>query len=196
MKKKSLHWIILAGGRSSRMGGEDKGLIIINGQPLIRIVYDRLNKQISPIYINANQNLDKYAKLAAVHSDEIGGFQGPLAGIQSSLLRSNSQWVGFTPCDSPNLPNDLVTKLTADLDPNVDVYVAHDGYSVQPVFSVWNKDVLPKLDSFLNAGDRKIKRLLSICNTRYVDFSHRPDTFINLNTPEELNHFENNNDIT
>lgn len=196
MKNKSLHWVILAGGRATRMGGEDKGLLTLNGKPLIEIVYNRLCNQVESIGINANRNQEKYSEYAQVHSDELQGFLGPLAGIHASIQGSKSDWIGFTPCDTPDLPDDLVARLTADLKPDVDVYVAHDGRYPQPVFSVWNKNALSKLETFLQAGDRKMKLLLDICNTEYVDFSHRPKTFTNLNTPEELSHFGRHNDNT
>lgn len=191
MHNNSLSWVILAGGRASRMGGNDKGLLMLRDKTLVETVYSRLSNQIELIRINANRNQSTYSKLAEVHSDQIDGFQGPLAGIHASLNLSDTQWIGFTPCDTPNIPDDLVRRLSANLDSKVDVYVAHDGKHAQPVFSVWNKRALPKLESFLQAGDRKIKLLLDRCNTQYIDFSDKPETFINLNTPEELTQFGN-----
>lgn len=189
MDNNSISWVILAGGKASRMGGSDKGLLVLNGQTLVEIVHSRLSKQIGHIKINANRNQELYGKLAPVHSDDMSGFQGPLAGIHASLKHANTQWVGFTPCDAPNIPNNIVRRLSKTLEPTVDVYVAHDGKHAQPVFSIWNTRSLPKLESFLRAGDRKIKLLLEQCSTQYVDFSDSPQTFINLNTPDDLTQF-------
>ncbi|WP_413284421.1 molybdenum cofactor guanylyltransferase MobA [Vibrio sp. MA40-2] len=186
MAKNKLSWIILAGGQASRMGGTDKGLLLLNGQSLVQTIYNKLKNQVSSIAINANRNQLEYSKIACVHGDTITGFQGPLAGIHASLLRSTSQWVGFTPCDAPNIPTTLVSRLSASLDNNIDIYVAHDGTYPQPVFSVWNGNMLNKLERFLNQGDRKMKLLFEQCNVRYVDFSDIPETFVNLNTPEQL----------
>lgn len=191
MINNSISWVILAGGKASRMGGSDKGLLMLNGKPLIETVHSRLFDQVDQIRINANRNQDCYGKFAKVHGDEIGGFQGPLAGIHASLISANTDWVGFTPCDTPNIPRDLVKRLSENLDSKVDVYVAHDGKYAQPVFSIWNVRSLAKLEHFLRAGDRKIKLLLEQCKTQYVDFSDKPETFINLNTPEELTQFGN-----
>lgn len=191
MNNKTLSWVILAGGRASRMGGNDKGLVLLNGKPLIENVLLKLKPQIDSIYINANRNLVAYESYAPVVTDRMPDFQGPLAGIHAALQNSRSDWVGFTPCDTPNLPEDLVLRLTKRLDPDVDVYVAHDGQHAQPVFSVWNRKSVDQLTKFLSAGDRKIKLLLDRCNTVFVDFSDCPDSFINLNTPEELDHFGN-----
>jgi molybdopterin-guanine dinucleotide biosynthesis protein A len=195
MGNKSLSWVILAGGRASRMGGNDKGLILLNNEPLIKTVYDRLTNQVDDIKINANRNHGIYSQFAPVFNDEISGFQGPLAGIHASLLQSSTSWVGFTPCDAPNIPDDLVKRLSATLEHGKEVYVANDGTHAQPVFSIWHKNALPKLSAFLQAGDRKIKMLLEKCDTVYVDFSDNPDTFINLNTPEQLAQFGHNNKL-
>ncbi len=186
MTTNSLSWVILAGGRSSRMGGNDKGLLSLNDKRLIEIILNKLQQQTDTIIINANRNIDAYSELAPVISDKITGFQGPLAGIHAALNHCATEWVGFTPCDTPNIPHDLIKRLTQSLNSDVDVYVAHDGDYLQPVFSVWNRNVLNKLQSFLETDNRKIKLLFDNCNVDYVDFSDIPETFVNLNTPREL----------
>ncbi len=186
MTKNSLSWVILAGGRASRMGGNDKGLLSLNDKTLIEIILDKIHQQTETVTINANRNIDAYRKFAPVVSDKIPGFQGPLAGIHAALSDCNTQWVGFTPCDTPNIPHDLVKRLTQSLDNHVDLYVAHDGKRLQPVFSVWNRNVLTKLEPFLKTDNRKIVLLFDHCTVEYVDFSDIPQTFVNLNTPQEL----------
>ncbi len=186
MTKNNLSWTILAGGRSSRMGGNDKGLLSLNDKRLIEIILDKLRQQTDVITINANRNMDVYSEFAPVVCDKISGFQGPLAGIHAALSGCDTQWVGFTPCDTPNIPPDLVKRFTHSLNRQVDIYVAHDGKRLQPVFSVWNRNILNKLERFLETGDRKIILLFDLCTVEYIDFSDIPETFVNLNTPQEL----------
>ena len=171
------------------MGGTDKGLLLLDKLPMIEHVYSSLKEQVESIRINANRSKEEYQQYAEVFSDDISGFQGPLAGIHASLLSSKSEWVGFTPCDAPNIPQNLVERLAENLDSTTEIYVAHDGSHPQPVFSIWNTRVLAKLEKFLANGDRKMKLFLRECETTYVDFSDRPETFVNLNTPEELDEF-------
>ena len=72
--------IILAGGQGRRMGGVDKGLQLLGGKPMIDHVIARLAPQVVEIVINANQNLESYAKFGyPVAPDVTGGFAGPLA---------------------------------------------------------------------------------------------------------------------
>jgi len=182
-------WVILAGGQASRMGGNDKGLIKLNGKPLIQHVIERLTPQTSNIVINANRNLEQYAEFGEVISDSYAGFPGPLGGIHSGLIHASTDWVGFVPCDSPLISQDLVERFCNAVTDESDIIVAHDGEYSQPVFTLYHKRVLPKLTAFLERGDRKIILLYNECRTQYADFSDSTESFLNLNTPEELAQF-------
>ncbi|WP_367989106.1 molybdenum cofactor guanylyltransferase MobA [Vibrio sp. NTOU-M3] len=182
-------WVILAGGQASRMGGKDKGLIELNNTPLIEHVLAKLSPQTENILINANRNQELYQQYAPVFSDEFRDYPGPLGGIHAGLLNAPTDWVGFVPCDSPQISNNLVSRFCEQVKPNSDILVAHDGEYQQPVFTLYHKRVLPKLEAFLKRGDRKIILLYKECVTSYVDFSDTPECFVNLNTPEELAQF-------
>ncbi|CAH6781155.1 molybdenum cofactor guanylyltransferase [Vibrio chagasii] len=182
-------WVILAGGQASRMGGKDKGLVELNGSPLIQYVIDKLSQQDVSITINANRNLDSYQAFAPVVSDSFPDYPGPLGGIHAGLKNATTDWVGFVPCDSPQISDDLVERFCAAVKEDSDILVAHDGEFKQPVFTLFHKRVLPKLEAFLERGDRKIVLLYKECVTEYVDFSDAPNCFVNLNTPEELTQF-------
>lgn len=182
-------WVILAGGQASRMGGKDKGLVELNGSPLIQYVIDKLSQQDVSITINANRNLDSYQAFAPVVSDSFPDYPGPLGGIHAGLENATTDWVGFVPCDSPQISDDLVERFCAAVKEDSDILVAHDGEFKQPVFTLFHKRVLPKLEAFLERGDRKIILLYKECVTEYVDFSDAPNCFVNLNTPEELTQF-------
>ncbi|UPR30084.1 molybdenum cofactor guanylyltransferase MobA [Vibrio crassostreae] len=182
-------WVILAGGQASRMGGKDKGLVELNGSPLIQYVINKLSQQDVSITINANRNLDSYQAFAPVVSDSFPDYPGPLGGIHAGLKNANTDWVGFVPCDSPQISDDLVERFCSAVKKDSDILVAHDGEFKQPVFTLFHKRVLPKLEAFLERGDRKIILLYKECVTEYVDFSDSPNCFVNLNTPEELTQF-------
>ncbi|MCW4443899.1 MAG: molybdenum cofactor guanylyltransferase MobA [Vibrio splendidus] len=182
-------WVILAGGQASRMGGKDKGLVELNGSPLIQYVINKLSQQDVSITINANRNLDSYQAFAPVVSDSFPDYPGPLGGIHAGLKNASTDWVGFVPCDSPQISDDLVKRFCSAVKEDSDILVAHDGEFKQPVFTLFHKRVLPKLEAFLERGDRKIILLYKECVTEYVDFSDSPNCFVNLNTPEELTQF-------
>ncbi|MEO8203932.1 MAG: molybdenum cofactor guanylyltransferase MobA, partial [Betaproteobacteria bacterium] len=128
--------IVLAGGMGRRMGGVDKGLQPLAGRAMVAHVIERLAPQVGTIVINANQNLEAYAKFGhRVVPDEVGGFAGPLAGLHAGLLAANSALVVTVPCDSPFLPLDLLARLRAALGDN-DLAVAKTGTQAHPVFAL------------------------------------------------------------
>jgi molybdopterin-guanine dinucleotide biosynthesis protein A len=179
-------WVILAGGRATRMGGQDKGLVTLNQKPLIEYVYECLDQQGAKIAINANRNLTIYNQYGEVFKDDISDFPGPLGGMQAALTHLEQDWIGFVPCDCPNLPKNLLQKMYKAIDKETEILVAHDGANMQPVVTMLHKKVLARLNDFLKNGDRKIVLLYQICNTKMVDFTQEKDCFINLNTPDEL----------
>jgi len=186
---KQTSWVILAGGQASRMGGQDKGLVQLNDKPLIEHVIERLSSQTSQILINANRNLDTYQQYGEVFRDQFEQFPGPMGGIHAGLINAKTDWVGFVPCDSPLINNDIVERFCREVTAETEILVAHDGDHQQPVFTLYHKSVLDRLTAFLERGDRKIILLYNECNTKYVDFSDSPQCFVNLNTPEELAQF-------
>lgn len=154
-------WVILAGGQASRMGGKDKGLIELNQKPLIEHVIERLSPQTPRILINANRNQDAYSKFGFVFSDQFKDFPGPMGGIHAGLMHAETDWVGFVPCDSPQINTDLVERFCQAVKEDSDILVAHDGDHQQPVFTLYHKRVLPKLTAFLERATAK-----SFCSTK------------------------------
>ena len=78
--------VVLAGGRATRMGGQDKGLINLNGQPLFEHVMSKLAPQVGSMVISANRNIEIYQSVEVnVLSDTLPDYPGPLAGILSAI---------------------------------------------------------------------------------------------------------------
>jgi molybdenum cofactor guanylyltransferase len=179
--------VILAGGRASRMGGIDKGLIEINGRPMIAYVLTVLGSQVGDIVINANRSLGRYGAYGyRVVSDELSDFQGPLAGIATAMAQISTPYLLTAPCDSPLLPQDLGPRLwTALARDEAQIAVAHDGARMQPVFSLLRRELLASLREFLGQDERKIDRWYARHKVALADFRDCPDTFLNINTPQE-----------
>ena len=186
--------VILAGGQGRRMGGVDKGLRVLRGKPMIEWVLERFAPQVDAVLINANQNLDVYARFGhPVITDEIGGFAGPLAGLQCALSAARHPLVATVPCDSPFLPDDLVTRLDTALQARqAQIAVARTGDQPHPVFCLCRRDVLPHLTRFLADGGRKIDAWYATLRVTEVEFDDEADAFSNINTLEELRSFERN----
>jgi len=183
--------VILAGGRGARMGGVDKGLVRLNGKPLVEHIIQRFQPQVPHIIINANRNHDEYARYGfAVVSDEDANYAGPLAGMLSALTHATTDYIVTLPCDAPRLPTDLVARLLLQLQRDHSrACMAHDGTRAQPMFTLLHASLRDDLRRALHAGQYKAERWLQDCGCSRADFSDCPDDFINLNTSENIAEF-------
>lgn len=185
--------LILAGGRGSRMGNVDKGLQTFRSAPMVMHVIMRLSPQTGNLMINANQNLGPYEGFGLpVWPDQLSGFEGPLAGLQTGLAHCDTEYLVTAPCDSPFLPDDLVARLADALgEADLAVAVTDDGNRRQPhpVFCLMRASLLSHLTLFLHEGGRKIDTWYKSLDFVEVVF---PDeaAFRNINTMEELRQFE------
>jgi len=179
--------VILSGGMARRMGGQDKGLIELNGRPMIEYVIDALKPQVDSIVINANRNLEQYRRYGyPVVEDITGDYFGPLAGMASGLQACSSDRILTVPCDSPFVPPVLADKLNAALfEQGADLSVANDSERMQPVFAMLRRHLLPSLLAYLDGGGRKIDTWYAEHQMALADLSDWPDAFININTPED-----------
>jgi len=180
--------IVLAGGQGRRMGGVDKGLQPLRERPMVQWALERLAPQVDEILINANQNLDHYARFGhRVVPDEVGGFAGPLAGLHAGLKAAAHPLAVTVPCDSPFLPADLVARLRAAMEKaGAQLAVAKTGDQPHPVFSLVKREVLANLGEFLAGGGRKIDAWYADLKTVEVPFDDEAEAFSNINTREEL----------
>ena len=180
--------VILAGGQARRMGGQDKGLVMLDGKPMVEIIIDVFKPQTAKLLINANRNHDRYSQYGfELVADELSGYCGPLAGMASALKSINTDYMVTAPCDSPFIPLDLVQRLADALEnKSTEISVAHDGERIQPVFCMLKKTLLQSLTDYLAAGERKIDRWFKQHDFAIADFSDKPETFDNINTQEDV----------
>ena len=195
MNTEQISGLILAGGRGTRMGHVDKGLQNFRGAPMALHVMLRLQPQVGDLMINANQNLAPYESFGVpVWPDEMQGYAGPLAGMQTGLIHCTTDYMVTAPCDSPFLPVDLVERLASgllDADADLAVAVTGEGPTRQahPVFCLMKASLLQHLTEFLRDGGRKIDAWYASLNTVDVHFAEEA-AFRNINTVAELKSYE------
>ena len=188
--------LILAGGRGSRMGGIDKGLQMHLGVPLARHALDRLRPQVAALMLNANRNLPAYQAMGApVYPDEITDYPGPLAGMLAGLSNCRTPYLVTVPCDTPNFPLDLVTRLAdglASMDAAMaTAYTLEDGRPrAQPVFCLMRASLRDSLSAFVESGERKTGLFAAEHHSAKVVFNDAA-AFANANTLEELAKLQN-----
>lgn len=180
--------VVLAGGRARRMGGDDKGLLRVNGEAMVVHALRGLASQVSSLLINANRNQDRYAELGGcdVVADADGEFAGPLAGMASAMQRTTTRYILTVPCDSPLLAPNLGERLFAALAAeDAEISVAHDGTRMQPVFALLDCALRPSIVDYLASGGRKIDAWYAERRLALADLTDHPDMFLNINTPQD-----------
>jgi len=180
--------IVMAGGRSSRMG-VDKSLLPVNGRPIIETICNQLREHFDRILISADEQ-EKLAFLGLeIVPDEIPG-QGPLMGIASALEVSSSELNFVVACDIPHIDMGCVEKMLIEADRSgADVVVPKTGKDrFEPLFAVYRRSVLEAAKELLASGKRKTTDIFALCKVRYIDLGDA-DWLINLNTRAEYEKF-------
>lgn len=178
--------VVLAGGKASRMGGKDKGLQLLNGIPLWQHVALTLRNQVTTLAVSANRNIATYQESGyPVYSDLLADYPGPLAGMLSVMQQCDAQWFLFCPCDTPFIPDCLVDRLVKHQG-TAPVVWAHDGERDHPTIALMNRKLLPVLQEYLASGERRVMVFMRQCGGHSVDFSDIKQSFINMNTIEEM----------
>jgi len=186
--------VILAGGRSSRMGGLSKALFPLNDEALLTHVIRRLQPQLGTLLLSTegpDSELESFG--LPLVPDLLPRYRGPLTGLCSALhyLAENDENNGLVlcPCDAPFIPPDLVKRLVnaAEGSPKPVVVASYEGY-LQPTFSLWQSHHLPVIhDAVVKRGDGGLKYMLRSLPHVIVEWvSAEPPPFYNVNTPEEL----------
>jgi len=184
----SITGVVLAGGRARRMGGADKGLLLLGGKSMIKYVLSELEPQVDQLLINANRHLQEYAAFGyPVVEDKIGDFAGPLAGLAAAMVQCSTTHILCVPCDGPRLPRQLAQRLRARLqEEHAEICVAHNGQRMQPVYALVSCRLSSSLESYLARGEHKIDRWYAEHRLAVEDFSDQAEAFANVNTDAEL----------
>jgi len=182
----SVTTVILAGGLGTRIGG-NKGLQTLQGRELISWVLQAVSPVSDQIIINANDTQDAYAHFGCrVLADDMPDWPGPLAGLHAALRIADTDCVMTVPCDTPFLPHDLIARLTTALTLEMtEAAVAVAGGRRQPTIALYNRNVLSRLNAYLDSGGRRVNDWLDTLQTSEVVFDNA-DSFCNINTLEDL----------
>jgi molybdopterin-guanine dinucleotide biosynthesis protein A len=181
--------VILAGGKSSRMGS-NKALLDFGGRPLINILADRIRPITNQILISSNDPTCYEFLHLPVIPDQYPG-QGPLAGLHAAMLWHDCLLYIVLACDLPNLRASLLRKL-AFLAEGYDIAIprTRDGIA-HPLCAVYRRTCLPAVENSLAQGDNKMIEILeeTSLSIRWVgpEEGHFKDADLaNINTPEDL----------
>lgn len=194
--------VILAGGRSARMG-RPKAAISLGGRTMLTHVVDRLRPQVAGIAINLNEDPGIVMPGdAIVLADTIPGFVGPLAGVLAAMrhaaeVASDASHVLTVPIDTPFFPGALADRLQGALARADQIAVAWSAGEMHPLFALWPVALADELDNWIRTdAKRRVRAFIERHPSVAVEFppiatkAGPLDPFFNVNTPQQLEEAE------
>lgn len=189
--------LVLAGGRATRMGGVNKGLVLFRGEPMAGRIIRTLAGQVSRVWVSANRDAQAFVSLGAqkVFADVLEGFPGPLAALDSlnECLKTEKakdvEWVLTVPCDVPLVPETLLDVLAEAFDGRSAYTIEMGGFD-QNTISLVHVSALEAVRPFLAAGDRKLGLWFERLGREHVHWTGEESAFANINSHEELRQLE------
>jgi len=186
--------VILAGGKSSRMGVTRKALLEFDGQPLLSRVIDRLQAHLEPLILSCESETSDFDRFGLpIVPDLLSGYRGPLTGLCSALQylddKGHDNGLVLCPCDAPFVPHELVqVLLDAGQGEEKSVVVISCQGELQPTFSMWQSHHLPIIqEALFNKRMGGLKSVLTSLPHTVVEWAAaEPSPFFNVNTPADL----------
>ncbi|MBO3462352.1 molybdenum cofactor guanylyltransferase [Aetokthonos hydrillicola Thurmond2011] len=190
--------IVLAGGKSSRMG-RDKALILIEGLPLLQLVCRVAGSCADTVYIVTPWQ-ERYEHLIlpksqfiqevalSVEPEQKLSSHGPIVGFAQGLAHVQTEWVLLLACDLPKLRVAVLQDWKAELDTVEDDVIAALVYHVkgwEPLCGFYRRRCLPTLLEYINQGGRSFQEWLKQHPVKVLPLAD-PEMLLNCNTPEDL----------
>lgn len=189
IQKKNITAILLAGGKSSRMGA-DKGFIDLNGSPFASHIIEAVRPLVGQIMIVSTNNAYDVFKLKRV--DDIIRDAGPLAGLFTGLFYSETTYNLVLSCDIPLINGAVLNKLIEGFDPETDVTQIQSNGKTMPLIAIYKKECMHACLEQLKKGERRLRTAVATLNTKTISLDPELDPYVrNINTIHELKEIRN-----
>jgi len=181
--------LVLAGGKSTRMGGMDKAFLRVGGEPVVARTLALLRGCFAEVVVVSNQP-DKYSELAVVVASDEFEAAGPLAGIHAGMGRLSCPYAFVVACDMPFLRIEPIAYLIAAIRKQ-DAIIPRWDNDIEPLHAIYATSLRPRIADALSSGTRAIRDFLPTIEAEYVPESvlrgiaGAEESFRNVNTPEE-----------
>ena len=184
--KNNISAIVLAGGKSSRMGS-DKGLVEFSGMKMIEHVLQKVKSVTDEIIIISNN--PEYKNFGFPVFEDICKDSGPLGGIHAGLSYSKAEWNLVVGCDMPFITPEFISFLISNISPADAVIPAHDNHR-EPLCGLYHKSSLLKIESLLLKQVLKMQDVLKFLETKFIEVpAEKFDAeliFKNINSPQNV----------
>lgn len=188
--KNEITGIILAGGKSSRMG-KDKALFDFKGKKLVSYAIETLRPLCSTLLISANRTPEKYEEFGfQVISDEIKNV-GPMGGILTCLKHSETQHNLIISCDTPFVGSELFKHLLNEIENFQVVVPSHETFLIEPLNAYYNTNVIGEMEQSIQDGNYKMMDFFKKVRFKSVEINEKlpffkEHLFLNINTLKDM----------
>ncbi len=179
--------IIIAGGKSSRMGFE-KSEIVYRKQTFLAGAIALLENFTTDIIISSHHKIDVNYP---VIEDDIKNC-GPIGGLWSCLQHIKHQKAIVIPIDMPLLNPEIIDYLLKNADANQNINVLKSGPYLHMLTGLYNRDILPLLENQISMKNYKLRDLLKLTPTKVIECNQFASNLININRPEDLKKIKQN----
>ena len=180
--------IILAGGKSSRMG-TDKGLLLVNNKPIMAYLLETCQQISEEILIVSNT--DDYAQFGYPIVKDTFLNIGPMGGVQAGLSQSKSDVNLVLSCDVPLVSVDLLMAITKTYLPGVKAVFSKHNQTIHPLIGLYHRTILKPIADLIKIQQYRLIHLCNLESIILLDLSHFPEKeFLNLNTKDDLANFK------
>lgn len=186
---KNITGIILAGGKSSRMG-TDKGFLKLNGKLFIEHIINVLSPFVSELIIVSNNS--EYDVFNVKRTNDLIVDAGPLAGLYSGLKTSTSEKNIVLSCDIPLIHSEIIELLVAQIENDSEIIQIESNGKTMPLIALYNKSCENKFEALLNKEERRLRFAVSQCKVKNIVLKKEQENWVkNVNTPEQLKEIKN-----
>ncbi len=182
--------IILSGGKSLRMG-KNKAFIEIEGLPMIERILNLFEKIFNEILVITNdRNQFDHFNNVKIYSDLIP-YKGALGGLFTGLFYSSYEYSFCVGCDMPFLNESLIKFLIKKIE-GEDIIVPKTEKGLEPLHAIYSKRCLPLIKKTIDSGKSRIIDIYPFLNIKvieereFIELDPERKSFLNINTPEEL----------
>ena len=201
MNENNIIAAILAGGKSRRFG-VDKSTTKLGNKTLIEHTISKIEKKFSEILIiSNNQEIKVDKKNVFVLKDCIQGQLGPLVGVLSAMkwVETNNKkydWVATFPCDTPFFDISIIDEIKRfSKKNNKKLYFLKSGEKRHNVFGLWSIQLKDILEEDINNNFRKVEEWANKIGLETININNKKfDSFLNINTQEDLEEAKKNLD--
>jgi molybdopterin-guanine dinucleotide biosynthesis protein A len=193
--KNSCSGVILAGGLSTRYGGENKALLRVGGIRIMDRLFAIYKELFDQIIIVTNNPLE-FLEWDALIVTDLFPVRSSLTGVHAGLFYASHPFAFISACDTPFLKKEVVETVLEHTDPADDFVIPKTSEGFEPLCAAYSRRCLKPAEDHLRANQFKIQLALRNCRIKMVPEerlrARDPDmvSFFNVNTPEDLSRAE------